>query len=128
MDMDEYTKKMLGLKDDFAFPARYLKKAYDPKSVAKLVLHAINWEEEPDLLLKGDISRLSRATQIQMLGLSQEKAIKKLAKSLNVSEMIALIAVLANQVKNRTAARIARAVLTEVKLKKLASANEALGF
>lgn len=128
MDMDEYTKKMLGLKDDFAFPARYLKKSYDPKSVAKLVLNAINWEEEPDLLLKGDTSRLSRTTQIQMLGLSQEKAIKKLAKSLNISEMVALIAVLANQVKNRTAARIARAVLADVKLKKLASANDALGF
>lgn len=128
MDMDEYTKKMLGLKDDFAFPARYLKKAYDPKSVAKLVLHAINWEEEPDLLLKGDTSRLSRTTQIQMLGLSQEKAVKKLAKSLNVSEMIALIAVLANQVKNRTAARIARSVLATASFKRMASASKALGF
>lgn len=128
MDIDDYAKKLLGLNDDFQFPGQYLKKAYDPKAVAQLVLHAINWEDAPDMLLKGDTSRLSRTTQVQMLGLSQEKAIKKLAKSLNVSEMVALIAVLANQVKNRTAARIARAVLAEVKPKKLASANEALGF
>lgn len=128
LDIDDYAKKMLGLKGDFQFPGQHLKKAYDPKTVAKLVLHAINWEDAPSMLLKGDTSRLSRTTQIQMLGLSHEKAIMKLAKSLNVSEMVALIAVLANQVKNRAAARIARSILSEVKLKKLANANEALGF
>lgn len=128
LDIDDYAKKLLGLNDDFQFPGQYLKKAYDPKAVARLVLHDINWEDAPDLLLKGDISRLSQTTQVQMLGLSQEKAIKKLAKSLNVTEMVALIAVLANKVRNRTAARIARAVLADVKPKKLANANEALGL
>lgn len=128
LDIDDYAKKMLGLKDDFAFPGQYLKKAYDPRAVAQLVLNDINWDDAPDLLLKGDISRLSQMTQIHLLGLSQEKAIKKLAKALNASELVALIAVLANKVRNRTASRIARAVLAEVKLKKLESANEALGL
>lgn len=128
LDLDDYAKQVLGLNDKFKFPDPNLKKSYDPKAVAQLVLRDINWDDAPDLLLNGDISRLSQTTQIHILGLSQEKAIKKLAKSLNVSELVAVIAVLANQVKSRTAARIARAVLVDVKLKKLASANEALGF
>lgn len=128
LDLDDYAKQILGLNDKFKFPDPNLKKAYDPKAVAQLVLRDINWDDAPDLLLNGDISRLSQTTQIQILGLSQEKEIKKLAKSLNVSELVAVIGVLANQAKSRTAARIARAVLVDVKLKKLASANEALGF
>jgi len=79
----------------------------------KFVSDQINWSEDPERLVKGDIDHLSTNLGVSIARLARHADVIKLADRIDKSPFIVAIGLLAREAgpDNRNAARIARAIL-----------------
>ena len=79
----------------------------------KFLSGQINWSEDPERLVKGDIDNLSTNLGVSIATLARHVDVVKLAERIGKSPFIVVIGLLAREAgpDNRNAARIARAIL-----------------
>lgn len=88
----------------------------------------IDWDADPEALAKGEVNHLPTWVQTSIVLIAQEKAMRDLAKELNVFAHAVVIALLASLDEARTAGRIARSVLSKASPKLIEEAKAAVGI
>lgn len=86
----------------------------DIRAEAKSVALRIDWEKYAVPLSVGDVTCLPIDVKIQIVSLLHLREVKKMAETLNVKDIVALIAILANSSGNKTATVIARQLIGDV--------------